>query len=428
MLPHDNPHWHTSARSPIENAESAASFHANREVMQHNDSIAFDTRGVGKFEGSGTGGTAKLEGPDKGLTGIQTRAEGGSIATYDPTKRVDRLLSTETSIDSGFTKTEKKFQDGNPDGLKSEVSIKNSSGHEQITAYLQNGERIETDKQDGKILSTKRFDAQGSQITSSSSKPESPKVKGGGSNVPADAPDVQRDRSAAVPADVHLDHKVSHVRSDSHHARHGGLHSDAHHGGGHGGTHGAQNIHGDGVRRHSRHLNRASDRVENTPDGGEHHGMPASLKGNSNAERIYNFLREKGLTPAQAAGVLGNLKQENAEFDPSKPGDGGHSLGIAQWNDGKDSKRKTALFQFAKKEHADPRDLNTQLNFLWHELQTTESKAYEALVKTNTPEKAAQVFSSLYERAGDPNNKARTRNARMAFNEFGARGTLLASN
>lgn len=376
--------------------------------MQHHDSIACDTKLAGVFGCNETGRTAKSESPDKGLSGIQATSDGGSIATYDPNQRVDRLLSTETSMTAGFTKTEKRFQEGNPDGLKSEISIKDTKGREQITAYLQNGERVEVDMQDGKLISTRKYDAQGNEIAGKSSKtliadtlPPVADVNGDRSNVALHRQD--RGRSNASP-DMPHEQKTIHRPA-------------------HGGTDGADHHHESGSRRHSRH----GKNNHNTPDRGDHHQTSHPLKGNNNAERIYNFLREKGLSAAQAAGVLGNLKQENAAFDPNKPGDGGHSLGIAQWNDGKDSKRKTALFNFARREHADPRDLNTQLNFLWHELQTTESKALKALLKTHRPEEAALVFSRLYERAGDPNNRARAKNARVVFNEFGSDGSLLAS-
>lgn len=100
------------------------------------------------------------------------------------------------------------------------------------------------------------------------------------------------------------------------------------------------------------------------------------------------------LTPAQAAGVAGNLTVES-KLNPaaSNPREG--AIGIAQWEGG----RRTALDRYAAATGGSETDLTTQLNYLWTELQGSESAAYQKLVATNDPGTAAAVFDQYYERS-----------------------------
>lgn len=143
-------------------------------------------------------------------------------------------------------------------------------------------------------------------------------------------------------------------------------------------------------------------------------GSPA-LTGNSRADQIYNFLRtDLRLSRAQAAGVLGNFIQETASLDPSQKGDGGNSLGIAQWN----GPRRRQLQAFATENGTSATDLGTQLKFFKRELETTERGAMRALLRTTTPEQAAVTFSRTFERPGNPMNGKRVANARSVFARF----------
>lgn len=110
---------------------------------------------------------------------------------------------------------------------------------------------------------------------------------------------------------------------------------------------------------------------------------------------VYNYLIEKGLTPAQAAGIVGNLKAES-NFNTTVKGkaDNKGSQGIAQWH----SERKTGLFNFAKSQKKDWENLDTQLDYLLHELNTTHKRAFEKLKKTKTPDEAALVFMNEFEK------------------------------
>lgn len=101
-----------------------------------------------------------------------------------------------------------------------------------------------------------------------------------------------------------------------------------------------------------------------------------------------------GLTPAQAAGVAGNLQVESG-FDPSAYNPKENAHGIAQWEGG----RWTALQQFAAQNGTAPTDLTTQLAFLGNELHGSESGALSQLLATNDPASAAAAFDKYYERS-----------------------------
>ncbi len=74
-----------------------------------------------------------------------------------------------------------------------------------------------------------------------------------------------------------------------------------------------------------------------------------SLKGNTNAEKIWNWLKSKGLSSEQAAGVMGNLQAESG-FSPTRHENSKGWLsggwGLAQWTnypDGGATGRRTSM-------------------------------------------------------------------------------------
>jgi hypothetical protein len=124
---------------------------------------------------------------------------------------------------------------------------------------------------------------------------------------------------------------------------------------------------------------------------------------------VYGYLTKQGLTPAQAAGVIGNLQQES-RLDPAAAGGG-----LAQWI----GERWTGLLRFANKQGASPDSAALQAEYLWYELTTTERGALTALKKTTTAQQAARVFSEQYERPGDPQLANRERYAAEALSRYG---------
>src|SRR5882724_4387760 len=111
-----------------------------------------------------------------------------------------------------------------------------------------------------------------------------------------------------------------------------------------------------------------------------------------NIASAYNFFLGHGFTPAQSAGIVGNLQQESG-VNPESVQSGGPGRGIAQWSAG--GRFKPSLIT------GDPKqDLNNQLNYILQELNTNPSYGLAALKQQTTPGGAAQVFGTQYERYG----------------------------
>jgi hypothetical protein len=127
----------------------------------------------------------------------------------------------------------------------------------------------------------------------------------------------------------------------------------------------------------------------------------------SNLDTVLAFLQGKGLTPARAAGVAGNLQVES-NFDPTAHNDREGAIGIAQWEGG----RRTALDNYARATGGSETDLNTQLNFLWQELQSSENGAYQQLMATSDAGTAAAVFDQYYERSSGSARATRVADAK----------------
>lgn len=142
---------------------------------------------------------------------------------------------------------------------------------------------------------------------------------------------------------------------------------------------------------------------------------------NPNAALVAKQLKQAGLTKAQIAGVLGNFQLESG-FNP-RVNEGGQvgaplgrgGYGFAQWTGG----RQTNLVNFAKSRKMDPGDANLQAQFLLHELQGPESRAFESLKGAVSPEESARRFLTDFERAGIPKTKQRQEAARQIYGKLG---------
>ncbi|MBW3099237.1 phage tail tip lysozyme [Pseudohoeflea coraliihabitans] len=143
------------------------------------------------------------------------------------------------------------------------------------------------------------------------------------------------------------------------------------------------------------------------------------------ADRLMDDLqRDFGLSPAQAAGIVGNLAHESAGFKSlqekgyqryGKNARGGY--GYAQWT----GPRRTAFENWARANKLDPRSYAANYGFLSYELtQTPEKRALDKVKAAQTPEQAAQIFSDTFLRPGEPHMGRRTALASDVFNAFGA--------
>jgi len=106
-----------------------------------------------------------------------------------------------------------------------------------------------------------------------------------------------------------------------------------------------------------------------------------------------DYLVKKGMTPEQAAGVVGNLLQESKLNSGAQNASEG-AYGIAQWR----GSRLTELQNFAASRGKTIDDVNTQLDFIMHELNGKEKRAGEMLFASKTAEEAAYNFGKYYER------------------------------
>lgn len=89
-----------------------------------------------------------------------------------------------------------------------------------------------------------------------------------------------------------------------------------------------------------------------------------ALRGDGNEEKVWNFMRDKGLTNEQTAGVMGNIQAESG-FDPDiVEGGSGIGYGIVQWSFDR-RKRLEAAAAVAK---VPVSDLGFQLEYLYQEL------------------------------------------------------------
>lgn len=117
------------------------------------------------------------------------------------------------------------------------------------------------------------------------------------------------------------------------------------------------------------------------------------------------YLQKKGWTRNQAVGIASNLQHESG-FKLDAIGDQGTAFGIAQWRGD-----RVKNFEKVIGKPITEASLTEQLDFIDHELRTTETRAGKALAKATDPGKAADVFARQYERPANPNKDAAIRSS-----------------
>lgn len=155
--------------------------------------------------------------------------------------------------------------------------------------------------------------------------------------------------------------------------------------------------------------------------------------GSETERKIWNFLRCRGLSPAGAAGLMGNLYAESAlnpanlqnsfekklgmkDIEYVAAVDSGAygnfvrdsaGFGLAQWTYWT---RKEALLNYAKKVGASIGDLEMQLNFLFQELKGYTA-VYEVLRTAKTVQEASNIVLTKYERPADQSAAVKAKRA-----------------
>lgn len=158
--------------------------------------------------------------------------------------------------------------------------------------------------------------------------------------------------------------------------------------------------------------------------------VSVTLTGKDNIEKILSFLMGKGLTLAQAAGVIGNFQQEatpainpaiiqgGAIADDSYTPVNGVGFGIAQWTF---TARQGPLVAKAKEMNLPVNKLEVQLEFLWQELNGSHAKSLTSLKASQTPEDAAYVFHRDFEQSNDSESAIRQNRggpARKVYDQY----------
>ncbi len=129
-------------------------------------------------------------------------------------------------------------------------------------------------------------------------------------------------------------------------------------------------------------------------------------------KQIFDLLVAKGLSPAGAAGILGNMKIES-DFRTNALGDSGTSIGLVQWH----ASRKDRLMSWAKENGLDPMSINGQIEYLWWELTNKFSKLTDTLKTISDPYEAAYQFAKQFERPATI-SRSRMLGAQQYFEKF----------
>lgn len=132
----------------------------------------------------------------------------------------------------------------------------------------------------------------------------------------------------------------------------------------------------------------------------------------TNADRIYVYLEEKGMSKIQICAILGNLHQESG-LNPEISESNGIGYGLAQWS----FERKINLLS----RYDNPANIYNQLDYLWYEL--TELKMWtsnyeEIFYNTTSIKEATIAFCNGFERPGLPMLDRRISYSEYYFNLY----------
>jgi TP901 family phage tail tape measure protein len=146
-----------------------------------------------------------------------------------------------------------------------------------------------------------------------------------------------------------------------------------------------------------------SGEITTTIPGGVSFGSKSEL---AKQGSIMGFFEAKGFSPAAAAGIVGNLRQESSLNPEMNTKEG---IGLASWI----GSRRTALEQFAKAKHAPVLDAGVQLEFMFKEMQSRGD--ISPLINAKDPGEAARIFEKLFEGASKPMMNKREEYAHIAL-------------
>lgn len=131
--------------------------------------------------------------------------------------------------------------------------------------------------------------------------------------------------------------------------------------------------------------------------------------GDVGSRLMQDLQRDLGISPEQAAGIVGNLAHESGgfktlqEINPLVEGSRG-GYGYAQWT----GPRRRQFEAWAEAQGLDPTSYAANYGFLKHELtNTSESRVMNSLAGADTYQDAAAIFSNQFLRPGIPHMENR---------------------
>jgi len=114
-----------------------------------------------------------------------------------------------------------------------------------------------------------------------------------------------------------------------------------------------------------------------------------------------NMQAESQFIPSRLQGDPKNSDKIKNWFESTR---GGRGTGLIQWDD-----RRGKLKEFAENQGKSWADLETQLDFMLHELKTSEKKAYEKIKQAPNLQTKTRLVATQFERAGTTSAAAAAR-------------------
>ncbi len=142
------------------------------------------------------------------------------------------------------------------------------------------------------------------------------------------------------------------------------------------------------------------------------------ITGGSNQEIAFKDLVARGLSPEQAAGIVGNLMQESSggkDLDPLATN--GTHTGIAQWDNADRYQKLKDWATLNKKDHT---LFRTQLDYLWVDMTTNLPDMLTRIKAMTKIDDVVVEFEKSFERSGGSAMKERKDYANKAFELFGS--------
>lgn len=139
---------------------------------------------------------------------------------------------------------------------------------------------------------------------------------------------------------------------------------------------------------------------------------------NQKSKTIFDRLVNGGLTPTAAAGIVANIGVETGyTYDPNTlQSNGGPGRGLVQWEKGgRFDTDRINLRSFAKNAGKPWNDLNTQVDFILHEMKVhPEYKIVKQKMNAAKDiESTTKIFLTDYEKAGTPHTERRLKVAQQ---------------